>query len=102
MTDTEAITRFNEKMRQQASYVDFIEETAKENPVEGAYMLWTGLMRGDPVELRLGYGIGSAFIATLEHLERWGITLTTSQLGVLIERVAVPKDGLVEYGPTSR
>ena len=85
------------QMAVRASYYDFIMETAKENPVEGAYMLCTGLMSGNRDKLQMGYSIGSALIATLEQ-----IPLTTSQIGVLVERIANPKPGLVDYGPTPK
>ena len=94
--------RWEAKMARQSSYMDFIEETAKENPLAAAEMLVKGLMAGDKAELRLGYGIGSALISTLETLERWGHPLSATHIGVLVEKIAVPKDGIVEYGPTSR
>lgn len=87
------------KISRQASYVDHIEQVAKENPVEAAQMLCVGLMAGVKDELRLGYGIGSALISTLETLERWGHTLSITEIGVLVEKIAEPKPGLVEYGP---
>jgi hypothetical protein len=88
---------YERKMATQASYYDFIMATAKEDPLGAAEMLCTGLMRGDKDSLKLGYGIGSALIATLEQ-----VPLTTTQIGVLVERIANPKPGLVDYGPTPR
>lgn len=88
---------YERKMEAQSSYYDFIMETAKDNPVEGAYMLCTGLMRGDRDTLKLGYDIGAALIATLDQ-----IPLTHRQIGVLVLRIANPKPGLVDYGPTPR
>jgi hypothetical protein len=92
-------TAFEAKVTRQASYMDFIEQTAKDSPVEAAQMLCVGLMAGVKAELRLGYGIGSALISTLETMERWGHPLSTTEIGVLVERIAEPKPGLVEYGP---
>jgi hypothetical protein len=86
---------YERKMDRQTSYYDFIMATAKEDPVEGAYMLCTGLMRGNRDTLQLGYSIGSALIATLNQ-----IPLTSQQIGVLVERIADPKPGIVDYGPT--
>lgn len=92
--------RWEAKIARQSSYVDFIMETAKTDPLEAAVMLLTGLMAGNREELRLGYSIGNALIATLEQLKsQAGVELTQGQIGALIEKVAVPKPGLVEYGP---
>jgi hypothetical protein len=88
---------YERKMATQASYYDFIMDTAKDDPLGAAEMLCTGLMRGDRDTLKLGYGIGAALIATLEQ-----ISLTNQQIGVLVERIANPKPGLVDYGPTPR
>jgi hypothetical protein len=85
------------KAQRQAGYYEFIMDTAKENPVEGAYMLCSGLMRGNRDHLQMGYSLGSALAATLEQ-----ISLTRTQIGSLVEMLAVPRAGLVEYGPTSR
>jgi len=90
---------FEDKLAQQASYVDHIERIANENPVEAAQMLCVGLMAGVKDELRLGYGIGPALISTLETMERWGHPLSIDSIGVLVERIAEPKPGLVEDGP---
>jgi len=95
-------SRWEAKIERQSSYVDFIERTAATDPREAAFMLVTGLMRGDETELRMGYSLGSALISGLEMMERWGHTLSITDIGVLVERIAQPKDGLVEYGPTSR
>jgi hypothetical protein len=86
---------YERKMDRHRSYYDFIMETAKEDPLGAAEMLCTGLMRGNRDSLQLGYSIGNALISTLNQ-----IPLDNSQIGVLIERIAVPKPGLVEYGPT--
>lgn len=92
--------RWEAKIARQSSYVDFIMETAKTDPLEAAVMLLAGLMAGNREELRLGYSIGNALIATLEQLKsQAGVELTQGQIGALIEKVAVPKPGLVEYGP---
>lgn len=102
MTADEEMSRrmlyaYERKMQAQSSYYDFIMDTAKTDPLGAAEMLCTGLMRGDRDSLKLGYDIGAALIATLEQ-----IPLTTQQIGVLMYRIAVPKPGLVEYGPTPR
>lgn len=88
---------FNRKMDRQLSYYEFIMATAKDDPIGAAEMLCTGLMRGNRDTLQLGYSIGSALISTLEK-----IPLDTRQIGVLVERIAVPKAGLVDYGPTPK
>ena len=88
---------YERKMETQASYYDFIMDTAKEDPLGAAEMLCTGLMRGDRDTLKLGYDIGAALIATLNQ-----IPLTHQQIGALVERIATPKQGLVDYGPTPR
>ena len=86
---------YEAKMRRQSSYYGFIMETAKVDPLGAAEMLCTGLMRGNQDTLQLGYSLGSALAATLGQ-----IALEVGQIGALVERIAKPKPGLVEYGPT--
>lgn len=81
----------------QASYMDFIMETAKTSKVEAGEMLVTGLMAGSKADLRLGYSLGSALIAAAGVLG-----LTADEVALVAGRVAEPKDGIVEYGPTIR
>lgn len=88
---------YERKMDTQRSYYDFIMDTAKDDPVMAAEMLCTGLMRGNRDTLQLGYDLGAAMIATLNQ-----IPLTNQQVGVLLNRIAVPKPGIVDYGPTPR
>jgi hypothetical protein len=83
------------KAERQQSYYSFIMDTAKEDPVGAAVMLCTGLMRGNKDTLQLGYDLGAAMIATLNQ-----IPLTNQQVGIVLNRIAVPKPGIVEYGPT--
>lgn len=86
---------YEAKMRRQATYYEFIMDRAKLDPIGAAEMMCVGLMRGNKDTLQLGYSIGSALAATLKQ-----ITLTQGQIGALVERIANPKPGLVEYGPT--
>lgn len=86
---------FDHKMDRQRSYYDFIMETAEREPLAAAEMLCTGLMRGNRDTLQLGYDLGAAMIATLNQ-----IPLTNQQIGVLVNKIAVPKPGIVDYGPT--
>jgi len=99
--DEEQIRRmtyeYERKMGSQQSYYNFIMDTAKDDPLGAAEMLCTGLMRGDRDSLKLGYDIGAALISTLEQ-----IPLTNQQIGVLVYKIAVPKPGIVDYGPTPR
>lgn len=88
---------YEKKMERQQSYYSFIMETAKEDPIGAAQMLCTGLMRGNKDTLQLGYDLGSAMIATLNQ-----IPLTNQQIGTLVYKIAEPKPGIVDYGPTSR
>jgi len=88
---------YKRKMETQASYYDFIMATAKTDPMAAAEILCTGLMRGDRDTLKLGYSLGSALIATLDQIQ-----LTNQEIGVLVEKIATPKPGLVDYGPTPR
>ena len=88
---------FDHKMDRQRSYYDFIMETAKREPLAAAEMLCTGLMRGNRDTLQLGYDLGAAMIATLNQ-----IPLTNQQIGVLLNKIAEPKPGIVDYGPTPR
>lgn len=86
---------FMDDWNRHASFYDFIMETAETDPLGAAEMMVQGLMRGDRVSLKLGYGLGAALCATLEQ-----IPLTPAKVGALVERVAIVKDGIVEYGPT--
>jgi len=95
--NTRMTYEYGRKMDAQQSYYDFIMETAKEDPVGAALMLCTGLMRGDRDTLKLGYDLQHALIATLNQ-----IPLTNQQIGVLVYKIAVPKPGIVDYGPTPR
>lgn len=79
------------------SIYDFIMETAKTDPVEGAFMLASGLMRGERASLKMGYSLGSAIMATVEQIQ-----LTQNQLIHLVIRLADAKPELVEYGPDKR
>jgi hypothetical protein len=88
---------YERKMKAQSSYYDFIMDTAKDDPVGAAVMLCTGLMRGNKDSLQLGYDLGAAMIATLNQ-----IPLTNQQVGIVLNRIAVPKPGIVDYGPTPR
>lgn len=88
---------YTKKMERQQSYYNFIMDTATTDPVGAAEMLCKGLMRGNADTLQLGYDLGAAMIATLNQ-----IPLTNQQVGVLLNRVAVPKPGIVDYGPTPR
>ena len=86
-----------ERLDDKRSYYEFIMDLAKGNPVEGAFMLCTGLMRGNKANLQLGYSFGAALIATLGQ-----IPLNANEIGVLVDRISIPKPGLVDYGPTPR
>ena len=77
-------------------YYEFIMETAKTDRLGAAKMMVVGLMQGDRESLKMGYSLGSALIATLKQ-----IPLDTDEIGWLVEQVAVPRKGLVEYGPKS-
>jgi hypothetical protein len=88
---------YERKMGSRQSYYNFIMETAKDDPLGAAEMLCTGLMRGNRDTLQLGYSLGSALIATLNQIQ-----LTNSEIGVLVEKIAAPKPGLIDYGPTPR
>ena len=85
----------NKKIERQQSNYNFIMDTATTDPVGAAVMLCTGLMRGNKDTLQLGYDLGAAMIATLNQ-----IPLTNQQVGVVLNRIAVPKPGIVDYGPT--
>jgi hypothetical protein len=92
MTDMMAAAQA--QMERAASFYDQIMEQAQTDPLGAAQLLCEGLMRGDSDSLKMGYSIGSALIATLEQ-----VPLTANQIGALVERVAVPKPGIVDLGP---
>lgn len=73
----------------------YIMDLAEKDPMRAAVLLCEGLMRGDRAELRLGYSLGPAVSATLSQ-----IPLSNRQIAWFIEQVAVPKPGIVEYGPS--
>lgn len=85
---------FNRKLERQSSYYEYIMSVAETDKIGAAYMLCTGLMRGNRDTLQLGYSLGAALSATLGQ-----INLTDGEIGALVERIAVPREGIVDYGP---
>jgi|WetSurMetagenome_2_1015567.scaffolds.fasta_scaffold03898_15 hypothetical protein len=89
------MVRLQARLDEGMSYFESILKLAETDPLDAAQLLCEGLMRGDRERLVMGYSIGSALRATLEQ-----IPLSTDQICSLVERVAMPYDGIVNYGPT--
>lgn len=63
--------------------------------LDGAVLYATGVMRGDPATLTLGYSLGSALISAAELFN-----LDAKSTALLADIIATPKGGVVAYGPT--
>lgn len=65
-----------------------------EERLPGAAALIEGLMRGNREHLQMGYSLGNAVIFIAEQMK-----LTVNEIGAVLDEVAVPRKGIVNYGP---